>query len=151
MIHKNIKGVILDIDLKEIAIYIVLIIAVLIVAQHLNVVVSGSMEPVMYRGDIVVLQQANLLGFHEFDSADIQVGDIVVYDAHWHEGPVIHRVIEIGQINGTTVFKIKGDNNDVADPYYVTEGQIKSRVVTINDQPLIIPKIGYISIWIRGL
>ena len=141
----------MDIDLKEIAVYIVLIILVLIAAQHLNVVVSGSMEPVMYRGDIVVLQQANILGFHEFDTSDIKVGDIVVYDAAWHEGPVIHRVIEIGQINGTTVYKIKGDNNNAVDPYYVTEGQIMSRVLTYNGQPLIIPKIGYISILIRGL
>ena len=141
----------LDINLKEIAVYVVLIIAVLLVAQHLNVVVSGSMEPVMYRGDIVVLQQANILGFHEFDTSDIKVGDIVVYDAAWHEGPVIHRVIEIGQINGTTVYKIKGDNNNALDSYYVTEGQIMSRVLTFNGQPIIIPKIGYISIWIRGL
>lgn len=141
----------MDIDIKEIAVYVVLIIAVLLVAQHLNVVVSGSMEPVMYRGDIVVLQQANILGFHEFSPDDIQVGDIVVYNAAWHEGPVIHRVIEIGQINGTTVYKIKGDNNNAADPYYVTQSQIISRVLTYNGQPLIIPKIGYISIWIRGL
>ena len=141
----------MEIDLKEIAVYIVLIIAVLLVAQHLNVVVSGSMEPVMYRGDIVVLEQANLLGFHEFNPEDIQVGDIVVYNAAWHEGPVIHRVIEIGEINGTTVYKIKGDNNNAPDPYYVTQGQIMSRVVTLNGHPLIIPKIGYISIWIRGL
>ena len=141
----------MDIDLKEIAVYIVLIIVVLIVAQHLNVVVSGSMEPVMYRGDIVVLEQANLLGVHEFNTSDIKVGDIVVYNAAWHEGPVIHRVIEIDQVNDTTLYKIKGDNNNAADPYWVTGGQIKSRVVTINGQPLIIPKIGYISIWIRGL
>jgi signal peptidase len=141
----------LDINLKEIAIYVVLIIAVLIVAQHLNVVVSGSMEPVMYRGDIVVLEQANILGFHEFSPNDVEVGDIVVYNAAWHEGPVIHRVINIAEINGSTVFEIKGDNNDVSDPYWVTKSQIKSRVLTYNGQPLIIPKIGYISILIRGL
>ena len=91
----------MDIDLKEIAVYIVLIILVLIAAQHLNVVVSGSMEPVMYRGDIVVLEKANLLGLQEFNPADVEVGDIVVYNAAWHDGPVIHRVIEKGQINGT--------------------------------------------------
>ena len=136
----------MDINLKEIAVYIVLIILVLIAAQHLNVVVSGSMEPVMYRGDIVVLEKSNLLGLQEFNPAEVEVGDIVVYN-----GPVIHRVIEKGQINSTTVYKIKGDNNDVADPYWVTENQITSRVLTFNGQPLIIPKIGYISIWIRGL
>ncbi len=141
----------MDINLKEIAIYVVLIIAVLIAAQHLNVVVSGSMEPVMYRGDIVVLEQANILGFHEFSPNDVEVGDIVVYNAAWHEGPVIHRVINIAEINGSTVFEIKGDNNDVSDPYWVTKSQIKSRVLTYNGQPLIIPKIGYISILIRGL
>ena len=129
----------MDIDLKEIAVYIVLIILVLIAAQHLNVVVSGSMEPV------------NLLGLQEFNPDEVEVGDIVVYNAAWHDGPVIHRVIEKGQINSTTVFKIKGDNNDVADPYWVTESQITSRVLTFNGQPVIIPKIGYISIWIRGL
>ena len=141
----------MDIDLKEIAVYIVLVIAVLLIAQHLNVVVSGSMEPVMYRGDIVVLEKADLLGLHEFNASDVKEGDIVVYNAAWHDGPVIHRVIEKGQINGTTVYKIKGDNNKVADPYWVTESQITSRVLTFNGQPLIIPKIGYISIWIRGL
>lgn len=141
----------MDINLKEIAIYAVLIILVLIAAQHLNVVVSGSMEPVMYRGDIVVLQQVDLLGFHEFSPDDVQVGDIVVYNAAWHEGPVIHRVINIAEINGSTVFEIKGDNNDVSDPYWVTKSQIKSRVLTYNGQPIIIPKIGYISILIRGL
>ena len=141
----------MDINLKEIAIYVVLIIAVLIAAQHLNVVVSGSMEPVMYRGDIVVLEQADILGFHEFSPDDIKVGDIVVYNAAWHEGPVIHRVINIAEINGSTVFEIKGDNNDVSDPYWVTKSQIKSRVLTFNGQPIIIPKIGYISILIRGL
>ena len=67
----------MDINLKEIAVYVVLIIVVLLAAQHLNVVVSGSMEPVMYRGDIVVLEQANLLGFHEFSPDDVKVGDIV--------------------------------------------------------------------------
>ena len=141
----------MDINLKEIAIYVVLIIAVLIVAQHLNVVVSGSMEPVMYRGDIVVLEQANILGFHEFSPNDVEVGDIVVYNAAWHEGPVIHRVINIAEINGSTVFEIKGDNNDVSDPYWVTKSQIKSRVLTYNGQPLIIPKIGYKNSFIQSI
>ena len=49
-------------DWKEIASYAVILIIVLIVAQHLNVVVSGSMEPAFYRGDIVAVQKADLLG-----------------------------------------------------------------------------------------
>lgn len=49
-------------DWKEIASYAVILIIVLIAAQHLNVVVSGSMEPTFYRGDIVLIQKADLHG-----------------------------------------------------------------------------------------
>ena len=42
----------MEIDYKEIASYAIILIIVLIAAQHLNVVVSGSMEPAFYRGDI---------------------------------------------------------------------------------------------------
>ncbi|MBO6275628.1 MAG: signal peptidase I, partial [Methanobrevibacter sp.] len=98
------------VDYKELASYAVILIIVLIAAQHLNVVVSGSMEPVFYRGDIVVIEKANFLGLHEFNSSDVKVGDIVVYDAAWFNQPVIHRIIDIKDINGTTMYVIKGDN-----------------------------------------
>ena len=52
------------VDYKEIASYIIILVIVLIAAQHLNVVVSGSMEPVFYRGDIVVIEKADFLGLH---------------------------------------------------------------------------------------
>ena len=128
-----------------------LLVVVLLAAQHMNVVVSGSMEPVMYRGDIVVIEKSNLLGLQEFNPEDVQVGDIVVYNAVWYDSPVIHRIVKISEINGSTAYMIKGDNNDQADPYWVRAEQITDRVVTINDQPLVIPKIGYITLWFRGL
>ena len=129
---------------KEIVTYIVIILIGIIVAQHLNVVVSGSMEPVMYRGDIVVIDQ---------NPNSVQVGDIVVYKATWFPEPVIHRVKEIYRTsNGSTYLITKGDNNAVSDPYPVQyPDQVVSKVVSINGQPLIIPKIGYITLWIRGL
>ena len=139
------------VDLKEIASYAVILIIVLIAAQHLNVVVSGSMEPAFYRGDIVMVEKADFLGIHEFNPEDVQVGDVVVYDAKWFDQPVIHRIIDIKDINGTTMYKIKGDNNNAPDPYYVTSDQIREKVVTWGDNLVVIPKIGYLSIWLRGL
>lgn len=138
---------------KEIVAYVIIILLALVLAQHLNVVVSGSMEPEFYRGDIVVVEKANLfgLGIQEFDPNDVQVGDIVVYNAEWVDEAVIHRVINITEINGSTYFVIKGDNNDVPDPYYVSPDQITDRVVTLADDPLIIPYIGNINLWLRGL
>ena len=123
----------------------------MIAAQHLNVVVSGSMEPAFYRGDIVLVEKADFLGINEFNPDDVEVGDVVVYDAKWFDQPVIHRVIRIAEINGTTMYVIKGDNNDSPDPYYVTSNQIKEKVVTFGDNLVVIPKIGYLSLWLRGL
>jgi signal peptidase len=138
-------------DWKEIASYAVILIIVLIAAQHLNVVVSGSMEPAFYRGDIVMIQKADFFGIHEFNVDDINVGDVVVYDAKWFNQPVIHRIINITDVNGTTMYVIKGDNNNAPDPYYVTKDQIESKVVTLGDNLIVIPKIGYLSLWLRGL
>ena len=131
-------------DLKEIATYIIIILIGIVVAQHMNVVVSGSMEPVMYRGDIVIVDQ---------NPSSVQVGDIVVYKATWVNEDVIHRVKEIYKTSdGNTYLITKGDNNPVPDPYPVQyPDQVVSKVVSINGQPLIIPKIGYITLWIRGL
>lgn len=139
------------VDWKEVASYAVILIVVLILAQHLNVVVSGSMEPAFYRGDIVAIQKTDFLGIHEFNPEDIQVGDVVVYDAKWYDQPVIHRVINITEINGTTMYVIKGDNNNAPDPYYVEPSQIKAKVITLGDNMVVIPKIGYLSLWLRGL
>ncbi|MBZ9570494.1 signal peptidase I [Methanobrevibacter sp. TMH8] len=136
---------------KEIAIYALIIIVGLILAQHMNVVVSESMEPVFYRGDIVVVEKTDFLGIHEFDPNNAKVGDIVVYNAAWFPNPVIHRIINITEVNGSKYYVIKGDNNPSPDPYLVTPSQITSRVISIGGQPFIIPKIGYITIWLKGL
>ncbi len=61
---------------REIAVYALIIIVGLLIAQHMNVVVSGSMEPVFFRGDIVVVEKADFLGFHEFDPNNAEVGGI---------------------------------------------------------------------------
>ena len=103
----------------------------------LYVVVSDSMEPTLYEGDIAIVE----------DNPDnIQVGDIVIYNATWYSRPIIHRVIDIKQDSyGNTLYEIKGDNNPVPDPELVYRYQITSKVVDT------IPKAGYIIIWTRGL
>ena len=138
---------------KEIIGYIIRILFVFLAAQHLSAVVSGSMEPSFYRGDIVVLEKTSLFGLEEFSPDDVKVGDIIVYDSTgaWNKGDVIHRVIDIQNINGTTLYVTKGDHNPVHDPFPVSSNQIKDRVITIGDSPLIIPKVGYFSLWIKGL
>jgi len=131
------------VNLKEIATYLVIILVGIVVAQHMDVVVSGSMEPVMYRGDIVIVDQ---------NPSSVQVGDIVIYKATWVPEDVIHRVKEIYKTSNGTYLITKGDNNSVPDPVPVLyPDQVISKVVSINGQSIIIPKVGYITLWIRGL
>ena len=70
------------------------------------VVLSGSMEPGFYRGDILFLHQP---------SAPIAAGDIIVFNTDGREIPIVHRVIKVHQHHATNYSDVqmltKGDNN----------------------------------------
>lgn len=138
-------------DHLELATYIVILLAAVILSQHMNVVVSGSMEPVFYRGDIVIVQKSDFLGIQEFNPLDAKKGDIIIYNANWFPEPVIHRIIDIKKDENGLYYITKGDNNPVPDPEKVRPSQVTARVIKIDNHLLIIPKIGYITLWIKGL
>lgn len=143
-------------DYREILAYVAIIIVAIVLAQHLNVVVSGSMEPVFYRGDVVVVEKVNFLGLHEIDPTNLNVGDIVIYHATWFPEPVIHRIIVKGTTpDGKLYYQTKGDNNPTPDPTIVYPQQVDAKVISFGQNPgqipFVIPKIGYITLWIRGL
>ena len=137
---------------RELISYVAIIVIGIILAQHMNVVVSGSMEPVFYRGDVVVIEKTDFLGINEINPDDLKIGDIVIYRATWFPEPVIHRIIATGtDANGTPYYVTKGDNNPVSDPAPVYHDQVMAKVITIGNTPFVIPKVGYITLWIRGL
>jgi len=132
-------------DTKEILSYVAIIIIGILLAQHLNVVVSGSMEPTFARGDVVVIQKANFFGLSELNTTNLEVGDVV-----------IHRIIEKGTSpDGRLYYVIKGDNNPGPDQAPVYPEQIQAKVISFGENPgenlFIIPYIGQITLWIRGL
>jgi signal peptidase len=131
-------------DYKKILKYIIIISIGIIIAQHMNVVVSGSMEPVLHKGDII---------FVDYNVNNIQIGDIIVYYGTWPGKPlnIVHRVIKVNQEpNGTTTYITKGDNNPDRDPVIIYPTDLRCKVITINKNPIIIPKIGYISLLFQG-
>lgn len=81
------------------------------------------------------------------------MGDVIIYEARWFEyKPVIHRVIAKEESsNGNTFYILKGDNNADQDPEPVSPKQVISKVVKINNKPIIIPKIGYITLWFQEI
>ena len=59
---------------------------------------------------------------------DIKVGDIIVYD---HDGSfIVHRVIKkVETLNGTYLFKTKGDNNNGPDSKLVESNQVIGKFI----------------------
>ncbi|MDY6776653.1 MAG: signal peptidase I [Candidatus Nanohaloarchaea archaeon] len=93
-------------------------------------VTSGSMEPTLHRGDMVVV--------HGEDFGDIDVGEIVVYRVGEIPVPVIHRVVE----KNSTALETKGDALERQHPFekHVTPDQIMGAAL------FTIPKIGYVKL-----
>lgn len=70
------------------------------------VVLSGSMEPAFYRGDLLLLT-------NRMDDP-IRAGDITVFKIDGRDIPIVHRVIKVHEReNNDTKFLTKGDNNQV--------------------------------------
>ena len=80
------------------------------------VVLSGSMEPSMYRGDILILVK----------KPELNIGDVVVYQIENEKIPIVHRISSIQEMEVedknepnnkriATRYLTKGDNNPVDD------------------------------------
>jgi signal peptidase len=124
----------------------------------LVVVISESMEPTIYRGDLLIVQGKAPAEIKNGTASDLQ-GDIIIYDANglWlfrqNSEPIVHRVV--GKYLNTTdnkyYFITKGDNNATnpdPDPpgspltIAVPEDRVLGVVVKI------IPKVGMAKIWL---
>lgn len=93
-------------------------------------VISPSMEPVYYRGDLLIVRGV------DFDR--IEVGDVVVFSRPDRNIPVVHRVVE----KTDSYLATKGDNNAVQLSFEkrISPSRIKGNVV------FTIPKLGYLRL-----
>ncbi|CAE1328939.1 SEC11 [Acanthosepion pharaonis] len=81
------------------------------------VVLSGSMEPAFYRGDLLFLTN--------YKDEPIRAGDIVVFKVEGRDIPIVHRVLKVHEKkNGSVKFLTKGDNNSVDDRGLYAPGQL---------------------------
>jgi signal peptidase I len=81
-------------------------------AWRLAPVLSGSMEPNVPKGAMVVAEPA--------DVHDLRVGDVMLFNAPI-EGhpPVVHRIHEILEVEGQPAFRTKGDANNAPDAWTI--------------------------------
>ena len=80
-------------------------------------ILSGSMEPDIKTGDIVIVK--------ETDESDIEIGDVISFRRG--QTVITHRIIEI--VEDTKTYKTKGDNNNVEDSVDVEFGSIEGKVI----------------------
>lgn len=100
------------------------------------VVLSGSMEPAMSPGDVIVVE--------EVPPSSISAGDVVTFATESEARPTTHRVIEVVQTEQGLAFRTKGDANEDPDPALVTAGQVRGVVPTVGGHLFVIPLVGYI-------
>ena len=118
----------------------------------IDLVTSDSMSPSLMEGDVVAWTPTNI--------EDIKVGDVIVFKSqlHWpDEKIVVHRVSDIlTDSKGKPILETKGDKNqwtDQAGPHipepYIREDQLMGKVLSVGQQPLKLPFVGYLGVWIN--
>lgn len=123
--------------------FIVIALAILFVGTkvdllgyEIKVVKSGSMEPAIQTGGIVIVSSEK--------SSTYKVGDIVTFNTDSTGSvPVTHRVVEAEGAGRSAIYHTKGDANHESDPKPVRGFDVIGKVV------LTIPYLGYVIDFVR--
>jgi len=123
-------------------------------------VASESMEPVLYKGDLILIEGVNNAADIHVDTKDAeQPGDIIVFHKPGDSDElIVHRAVQmIDNGDGTYSFKTRGDNNIVTDWWEVQESTIVGRYLDFkipwlgNIALFFVPfevKVAFIALWI---
>jgi signal peptidase len=110
---------------------VLLIVSVLPITENFRIltVISGSMEPAIKVGSVVVVKPA----------ADYNVGDVVTFGKFGrNSNPITHRITEvILSESGGKLFRTKGDANNGPDQDSISKDKILGKVL------FSIPYLGY--------
>ena len=100
-------------------------------------IASGSMEPNISRGDVVIIEKLD----EQYDK--LEVGQVIAYR---YEGIiVVHRLVNIIKDNGKYYFYSRGDSNESDDNWVITEDMI---IGTVDHK---IPFVGLPTVWLNEL
>lgn len=100
-----------------------------------SVVVTGSMEPMIYPGDVILVKKTK-------DLKEIETGDVIQFKRD--RIMISHRITEIITTDGVPNYRTRGDNNNADDSQLVKPEQIKGEVIKV------VPKIGWPTMLIKS-
>ncbi|MBR2987205.1 MAG: signal peptidase I, partial [Clostridia bacterium] len=98
-------------------------------------VATESMTGEINKGDAII--------YTRYEDQPIEEGQVIVFERN--RTKVIHRVVDIQNIDGVVRYYTKGDANEENDAGYVTE----SDIIGLTDHK--IPLVGVPTIWIRDM
>lgn len=99
-----------------------------------SVIATGSMEPMIKPGDIILVKKIE-------ESNNLQKGDVIQFKSE--QILISHRIIEIVEEKGRKSYLTKGDNNSAADSELVQPEQIKGEIIQV------VPKIGWPTLLLK--
>lgn len=107
------------------AVVALLVLAVLIIPRVSGAipltVLSGSMEPSLSPGTVVIVKPT--------DIESLAIGDVITFQSRSGEQELItHRIVGVSVGGDATTFRTKGDANGAVDPAPVTSAQIRGKV-----------------------
>ena len=96
------------------------------------VVLSGSMEPAISTGDIVVVEK--------IEPSDARIGDVVSFRSPDEPGKIVtHRVVDVRAVGEELRFVTKGDANNATERWTI------ARSGTIGRAKYRVPELGYVT------
>jgi len=119
------------------AIALLLIVSIFPIPGNYKVmmVLSGSMEPAIKTGSIVLVKPAHSTGSGQ---ADYKIGDIITFGPYTKtKAPTTHRIIDMKVIEGVPSYITKGDANESPDQREVQKKEVVGKVL------FSIPYLGY--------
>jgi len=103
-----------------------------------RVILSGSMQPEINIGDVVIIHRIPAEKVPE----KVQVGDIIMFPLN--DLKVTHRVIKAYQVYGKNYYVTKGDANPDPESKPVPQANVQGKVV------MVVPKIGWLTLLLKG-
>lgn len=100
------------------------------------IVLTGSMEPTIKAGDLVIVKEVEL--------QELKQGDIIAFRHTKEDVVLIHRIVRKDTKDGKTILKTKGDNNKTEDEFSVEYKDVEGIYVIRFNQ------LGTIAMFIRS-
>lgn len=104
-----------------------------------SVIATGSMEPMIYPGDVILVEK--ITSMEEIN--DLKVDDVIQFKRD--NILISHRIVEIvHDENNLKCYRTKGDNNSAIDTELIMPQQLKGKIVYV------VPKVGWPTLLLKS-